>query len=63
MMDPWLVYVACTTTMTIILDVILIRYYRRFWLTIKSMGLDAATSAGKRTADLMTGGQAWKKLK
>jgi len=63
MMDPLLSYVAFTTTMTIILDLILIRYYRRFWLTIKSMGLDAATSAGKRTSELMSGGQAWKKLR
>jgi len=63
MMDPLLLYLAFTTTFTIILDLVLIKYYRRFWLTIKSMGLDAAPSAGKRTEELMKGGQGWKKLK
>ena len=61
MMDPLMVYLACTTTGTIILDVILIAYYRRFWVTIKALGLDAAPSAEKRTKEMMQGGQAWKK--
>jgi hypothetical protein len=62
-MDPLLIYLAITTTGTIILDLLLISYYRRFWLTIKAIGLDAAPSAAKRTDEMMTGGQAWKKLK
>jgi hypothetical protein len=63
MMDPLLIYLAITTTATIILDLLLISYYRRFWLTIKAIGLDAAPSAAKRTDEMMTGGQAWKKLR
>lgn len=62
-MDPLLIYLALTTTGTIILDLLLISYYRRFWLTIKGLGLDAAPSAEKRTKEMMNGGQAWKKLK
>lgn len=62
-MDPLLLYLALTTTGTIILDLLLISYYRRFWVTIKSLGLDAAPSAGKRTDEMMQGGQSWKKLK
>jgi len=66
MMDFWqalMIYLAIVGTGTIIMDFILITYYRRFWLTIKAIGLDAAPSAAKRTDEMMTGGQAWKKLK
>ena len=61
-MDPLLIYLALTTTGTIILDILLISYYRRFWLTIKALGLDAAPSAKMRLDEKMKGGQAWKKM-
>jgi hypothetical protein len=62
-MDPLLMYLAVTTTVTILMDILLITYYRRFWVTIKKLGLDAAPSAKKRTDEMMQGGRAWMKLK
>lgn len=62
-MDPLLIYVALVGTWTVFLDIILISYYRRFWVTIKNMGLDSASSATRRTDELMKGGKSWQKHK